>query len=107
MKTIGSATRTFPKVAALPVHHLTPPNPPASAKNIELDRIVVVYKVTEILHRPGFDNPIRVVEDGVCPVSHSSGSPKPSPNEDLPDDYLEMLSSKFPESDLLPKVHPR
>jgi hypothetical protein len=86
---------------------LTRPTPPASLKNIELDRIVVVYKVTEILHRPEIDTPIRVVEDGVYPVLYSSESTKPTPNEDLPDDYLEMLSSKFPESDLLPKVHHR
>ena len=104
---IGSATRSFPKAGALSVHHSTPRDPPTSLRNIEYDTIVVVYKVKEILHRPAIDNPIRVREVVDDPVLRSVGLPKSCLDEDPPGDYLRMLSSKFPESDLLPKVHHR
>ena len=100
-----SATLFGSKALVLPARHLTPLNLPAFVKNIEYDTTVLVYKVTEILHHPGFDIPRVVREVSVDLESRSSPKTVQTPNEDLPDDYLEMLSSKFPYSEMLPKVH--
>jgi hypothetical protein len=88
-------------------YHLKPqPGLLAFAKNNESGIVVGVYSKKEIPRHQDFDIQIKVRGGVVSQVLHSSQYQVLTPNEDLEDDYLEMLSSAFPYSLLLPKVHP-
>ena len=102
-----SSIRSGSKVAASPFHLKPPPGLLAFAKNNESGIVVGVYSKKEIPHHQDFDIQIKVRGGEVVQVLHSVQSQVLTPNEDLPDDYLEMLSSMFPDSLLLPKVHLR
>ena len=95
------------KALASPFHRMPPPGLLAFAKNNESGIVVGVYSKQEILHHQDFDIQIKVRKGEVVQVLHSVPATVQILNEDPPDDYLEMLSSMFPYSLLLPKVHPR
>ena len=95
------------RALVLNAHQKSPPGLVTFAKNIESGTAVGVYSTKEILHHPDFDIQIKVRGGEVVQVSHSVVSKELYRCEDPPDDYLEMLSSKFPYSEMLPKVHPR
>ena len=95
------------KGLASPFHLKPQPGLLAFAKNNESGIVVGVYSKREIPHPQDFDIQIKVRGGEVVQVSHSAQLPVASPSEDLSDDYLEMLSSMFPDSDLLLKVRPR
>jgi hypothetical protein len=87
--------------------HLKPqPGLLAFAKSNESGIVVGVYSKKEIPRHQDFDIQITVRGGEVVQVSHSAQVKVETPNEDLPDDYLEMLNSVFPYSEMLPKVRP-
>jgi hypothetical protein len=90
----------------LNAHLKSPQGLAVFAKNIESGTVVGVYNMKEILRHPDFDIQIKVRGGEVVQVSHCVVPKEDSRCEDPPDDYLEMLSSKFPYSEMLPKVHP-
>ena len=94
------------KVGASPFHLKPQPGLLAFAKNNESGIVVGVYSKKEIPRHQDFDIQIKVRGGEVVQVSHSAQVKVETPNEDLPDDYLEMLSSMFPYSEMLPKERP-
>jgi hypothetical protein len=78
----------------------------AFAKSNESGIVVGVYSKKEIPRHQDFDIQIKVRGGEVTQVLHSSSVKVETPNEDQPDDYLEMLSSMFPYSEMLPKERP-
>ena len=90
-----------------PFHLKPPPGLLSFAKNNESGIVVGVYSKKEIHHHQDFDIQIKVRGGAAVQVLHSYPQQELSLYGDPPDDYLEMLSSKFPYSDLLPKVHHR
>ena len=103
-KRLISATNPKTPMALVSPFHLKPqPGLLAFAKNNESGIVVGVYSKTEIPRHQDFDIQIKVRGGEVVQVSHSAQLPMPIQNEELPDDYLEMLSSMFPYSEMLPK----
>jgi hypothetical protein len=96
-----------PRVGALPFHLKPQPGLLAFAKNNESGIVVGVYSKRGIPRHLDFDIQIKVRGGEVAQVLYFSQSQVPIQNEDLPDDYLEMLSLAFPDSEMLPKAHPR
>jgi hypothetical protein len=88
---------------ALPFHLKPQPGLLTFAKSNESGIVVGVYSKKEIPRHQDFDIQIKVRGGEVVQVSHCAVPKEESRCEDLPDDYLEMLSSKFPYSEMLPK----
>ena len=107
LRCFGSTTQIGSKGLALPFHPKPQPGLLAFAKNNESGIVVGVYSKKEIPHPQDFDILLKVRGGVIAQVLHSSQLPVQTLNEDQPDDYLEMLSCMFPDSDLLPKVHHR
>ena len=95
-----------PTVAASSLHLKPQPGLLAFAKSNESGIVVGVYSKKEIPRHQDFDIQIKVRGGEVTQVLHSSAVKVETPNEEQPDDYLEMLSSMFPYSEMLPKERP-
>ena len=103
MRSIAVTNRFGSKVAVSPFHLKPQPGLLAFAKNNESGIVVGVYSKKEIPRHLDFDIQIKVRGGEVVQVSHSAPVVMNFRNEDPPDDYLEMLSSMFPYSEMLPK----
>ena len=106
MRLISTTNPKHPMVLVSPFHLKPQPGLLAFAKSNESGIVVGVYSKTEIPRHQDFDIQIKVRGGEVVQVLHSAPLRVETPNEDLPDDYLEMLSSMFPYSEMLPKERP-